>query len=97
LCCRGLECARWTREGLIFGDGPKLLTEQTRSALERHIRQLNLDRSPVTDDTIHSLDRTAAERSVESVVLESPAQLDALLHPKYVYSQVSALAAGDRG
>ncbi len=96
-CCRGLEFARWTREGIVIGESPKPLTERTQPTLDRAIRQLALHRSPLADDTNHPLYRTAAERWLESIILENPAELDAMLDPKYFYSQVPALAAGDRG
>src|ERR1700691_1671593 len=38
-----------------------------------------------------------AQQSLESIVLEDPAKLDAQLDSRHFYSQVPALAAGDRG
>jgi hypothetical protein len=54
-------------------------------------------RSPLATDTNHALYRGAPERWLESIVLEDPAKLDALIDTRHFYSQVSALAAGDRG
>ncbi|MGA9887957.1 MAG: hypothetical protein WBQ31_10715, partial [Candidatus Acidiferrales bacterium] len=45
----------------------------------------------------HYLYRAAPERWLESIVLEDPVSLDAQLDPEHFYSQVPALAAGDRG
>ena len=61
---RGLEFARWTREGLLFGIGDareKLTTTKVRE-LERSIEQLNINRSSVAEDTKNYLYRAAPER-----------------------------------
>jgi hypothetical protein len=96
---RGLEFARWSREGIQFGLGDRLrrLTTTTTPALEHLVRQLVLHRSPLASDTKHSLYRAAPERWLEALVLEEPDRLDATLDPNHLYSQVPALAAGDRG
>jgi hypothetical protein len=61
------------------------------------VHRLDLDRSPLATDTNHTLYRGAAEPWPESIVLEDPAKLDAQLDVRRFYSQVPALAAGDRG
>jgi hypothetical protein len=95
----GLEFARWSAEGLSFGLGnsSRPLSTGAEPALERLIARLELHRSPVTSETSHSLYRKAAESWLETLVLEDPARLDAQLDPRYLYSQVPAVAAGDRG
>jgi hypothetical protein len=95
----GLEFARWSREGVRFGLGDKLrrLTGNTAPALEQLVRQLVLHRSPLASDTRHSLYRAAPERWLETLLLEEPDRLDAQLDAAHLYSQVPALAAGDRG
>ena len=45
----------------------------------------------------HYLCRSAPERWLETIVSEDPTELDAQLDVRYFYSQVPALAAGDRG
>lgn len=99
LCFHGMQFARWTRQGTFFGLGnsTELLTAANERALERLVHQLDLHRSPLAGDTNHALYRGAPERWLESIVLEDPAKLDALLDARYFYSQVPALAAGDRG
>ena len=95
----GLEFARWSREGIRFGLGEKLrpLTGTSAPALDQLVRQLVMHRSPVASDTKHPLYRAAPERWLETLVLEEPDRLDAQLDPAHLYSQVPALAAGDRG
>jgi hypothetical protein len=98
-CFRGLEFARWIREGITFGlnDGGERLTERTRPRLERLMRDLNLHRTSLAEDTKHALYRAAPERWLETLVVEDPSRIDAQLDPRYLYSEVPALAAGDRG
>jgi hypothetical protein len=97
-CFRGVEFARRTREGIFFGLGKSVekLTETSEPRLRKLLRDLCLHRSPVASDTKHRLYRGWPERWLESIVLEDPAKLDAVLDPKHFYSQVPALAAGDR-
>ncbi len=95
----GMQFARWTKQGVFFGLGnsTELLTTANERALERLLHKLDLHRSPLATDTNHTLYRAAPERWLESIVLEDPAKLDAQLDPRHFYSQVPALAAGDRG
>ncbi len=95
LVFHGIQFARWTRRGVLFGLGnsTELLTTSNERALERLLHQLDLHRSPLATNTNHALYRGAPERWLESIVLEDPAKLDA----RHFYSQVPALAAGDRG
>jgi hypothetical protein len=99
LCFRGLEFGRWSRDGIVFGlgDSREKLSEATEPALDRLMRQLDLYRSPLAGDTKHSLYRAAPERWIETLALQDPTRLDAQLDPRHLYSQVPALAAGDRG
>ncbi len=96
---RGLEFARRTQEGLLFGPGDarERVTTAREAELEKLIRQLDLHRSSVAEDTKHYLYRAAPERWLETLILEDPSRLDAQLDPAFLYSQVPALAAGDRG
>jgi hypothetical protein len=98
-CFRGLEFARYTKDGLFFGLGEKRdrLTEERQPALDRLIGQLDLHRNSLATDTKHRLYRAAPERWLETLLLEDPTRLDACLDPRFLYSQLPALAAGDRG
>ncbi|MFZ3201711.1 MAG: hypothetical protein WA175_11250 [Candidatus Acidiferrales bacterium] len=99
LCFRGLEFGRWSREGIFFGlgDSREKLTQETEPALDQLIRRLDLHRNSLASETNHPLYRAVPERWIETLVLEDPARLDAQLDPRHLYSQVPALAAGDRG
>ena len=99
LSYRGLVFARWTKQGVFFGLGnaPERLTSATKPRLERLLHQLDLHRNSLAEDVNHYLYRAAPERWLESIVLEDPVKLDAQLDPEHFYSQVPALAAGDRG
>jgi hypothetical protein len=99
LCFRGLEFGRWSRQGIEFGlrDSRERLTESSEPALDRLMRRLDLHRSALASETTHPLYRAAPERWIETLVLEDPTRLDAQLDPAHLYSQVPALAAGDRG
>ncbi|MFZ0519849.1 MAG: hypothetical protein WAL95_02430 [Candidatus Acidiferrales bacterium] len=99
LSFRGLVFARYTKQGLFFGLGnaPERLTTATKPRLARLLHQLDLHRNSLAEDANHYLYRAAPERWLESIVLEDPAKLDAQLDADHFYSQVPALAAGDRG
>lgn len=99
LCFRGLEFARWTKDGLFFGlgDAREPVTPANEPALESLIRKLDLHRSSLAEGVNHPLYRAAPERWLETLALEEAARLDAQLDPAHLYSQVPALAAGDRG
>lgn len=97
---RGLEFARWSsNEGLRFGlhDSQQHLSTAKEPLLERLIAKLELERSPLTSEKSRRFYRAAPERWLESLVLEDCTRLDAVLDPRHLYSQVPALAAGDRG
>jgi hypothetical protein len=99
LCFRGLEFGRWSRNGIFFGlgDSRERLDEANEPALDRLMRHLDLYRSSLASETNHRLYRAAPERWIETLVLQDPTRLDAQLDPRHLYSQVPALAAGDRG
>ena len=97
---RGLEFARWSVEGISFGlgDSRKGLTKSTEPALERLIHQLDLHRNSLATETNHRLYRKAPERWLET--LHSRRSLKTRCSARssaFLYSQVPALAAGDRG
>lgn len=97
-CFRGVEFARKTREGIFYGLGKAIekLNAESEPRLRKLLRDLNLHRNPMASGTHHRLFRNWPERWLESVVLEDPAKLDAILDPRHFYSQVPAFAAGDR-
>ena len=99
VCFRGLEFARWSREGILFGlgDSRERVTEATEPALDRLMRRLDSHRSGLATETTHPLYRAAPERWIETLVLQDPTRLDAQLDPSHLYSQLPALAVGDRG
>jgi hypothetical protein len=88
LCFRGLEFARYTKDGIFFGLGEKKerLTEERQPALDRLVGQLDLHRNSLAADTKHRLYRAAPERWLETLLLEDPTCLDACLDPRFLYS-----------
>jgi hypothetical protein len=98
-CFRGLEFARWTEQGVLFGlgDARQRLSHGTAPALARLIGDLERHRRSETEETNHPLYRGAPERWLETLILEDPTKLDAQLNAQHLYSQIPAVAAGDRG
>ena len=99
ICFRGLQFAVWGAQGVSFGLGDfrKSCSAATTPELTRLIRNLERHRNPEAEKINHPLYRAAPERWLETLILEDPARLDAHLVPEHLYSQVPALAAGDRG
>jgi hypothetical protein len=99
ICFRGLEFARWNAQGASFGLGDirENLSAAMIPRLTRLIRNLERCRKPQTEKTNHALYRAVPERWLETLILEDSSRLDAHLDAKHLYSQVPALAAGDRG
>jgi hypothetical protein len=99
ICFHGLEFARWTEQGVLFGLGDmrQHLSHGTAPALARLMGDLELHRRSEAEETNHPLYRSAPERWLETLILEDPTELDAQLNPQHLYSQIPALAAGDRG
>ena len=96
---RGVEFARWHRGKVFFGlgDDRRELTAESWPDLERLVRELETFRHPQARGTDHRLYRLQAERWLESLVQADPTRIDARLDPRYLYAQVPAFAAGDRG
>lgn len=96
---RGLEFARWTRDGVLFGlgDSRERLTKATEPRLERLVQSLDLRRNPLAEQKNHRMYRASPERWLETIVREDPTKLDAQLDSHHLYAQTPALAAGDRG
>jgi hypothetical protein len=98
-CCRGLEFARYTREGLVFGGATshRPLTERSLPKLRNLIRDLDLYRNAQAEDKKQPLYRAAPERWLESVVRADPSRLDATLDPRFLYSQTPVWNSATRG
>lgn len=99
LCFRGLPFARWSPvDGVRFGLGghDHPLTEKSEAALEKLIRQLDLHRNPLAEQTKHPLYRERPERWLEMLIGEDPSRLDAQLDHRFMYSQVPAAAGRDQ-
>jgi hypothetical protein len=96
---RGLEFARWTDGQLTLGvgDARNIWTPGALGSLKKLLHDLELHRNPLASSSQHRLYRAAPERWLETLVRRDPAQLDAQLDPGFLYSQVSALSANDRG
>lgn len=99
LCFRGLEFARYTQGGVLFGvaEDREPFNAAARTSLEWLMRQLEVQRSSLTGETTHRLYRTAPEKWLETMVQSDPSRLDAQLDPKHIYSQIPALVGSDRG
>jgi len=96
---RGLEFARWHAGQLEFGLTPRrrLLVSNNWNSLKRLVRKLERYRSPDSKDKNHPVYRAQPERWLEDTILRDPLRIDAHLRPEYLYSQVPAFSAGDRG
>jgi hypothetical protein len=95
---RGLLFARVGPGGAFFGIGSEqALTAASRPELERLVRELELHRSPLASSRQHPLYRAQAERWLESLVIADAPRIDARIDPRFLYAQVPAISAGDRG
>ena len=96
---RGLLFARWQREGLFFGAGDpqRPLTPDRWPELARLVQELDLHRSPLASSTRHPLYRAQPERWLQTLVAADPGRVDARLDSRFLYAQVPAFVAGERG
>jgi hypothetical protein len=96
---RGAEFARW-RDGVIYfglDDQRRVLRSETRGELKSLVRALQTHRHPGAEDMSHPMYRRQAERWMETMVAADPSRIDARLDPRFLYTQVPAFSAGDRG
>lgn len=97
---RGAQFA-WWHEGAIYFEaearGPKVLTHGSRSELERIVSELRTFRDPNSGLKTHPLYRAQAERWLETIVAADVREIDSQIDHRFVYSQVPAFSAGDRG
>lgn len=96
---RGLEFARQKLDTTWFGlgDRQQILTPETWPSLEALVRHLEISRHPLASNSRHRLYRLQPERWMEALVAADPGRVDARLAPRYIYSQVRAFSASDRG
>jgi hypothetical protein len=95
---RGLLFARCGPGGTFFGIGSEQpLTAGTRPELERLLHTLEVHRSPLASSRQHPLYRAQPERWLESLVIADPARIDPRMDEHFLYGQVPASSAGDRG
>lgn len=96
---RGLEFARWSDGVLYFGLGDPRQRARSGdfSQVARLVGTLAAKRTSSNPDTKEPAYRAAPERWLETIVRSDPERLDASLNPAHLYSQVPALAAGERG
>jgi len=85
-------------EEIVFGSGAyeTRLTQQSEPLFEDLMQRLRELRRPEGDKK-HPLWRMQPERWLESEVKQNVTALDTRLDPDYVYAQVPAFAASDRG
>jgi hypothetical protein len=96
---RGADFARWHDGAVFFGlsDARRLLTHASKPELDKLIRSLAAHRHPAAQKTSHALYRMQPERWLETLVAADPGRIDARLDPRFLYTQVPAFAASDRG
>jgi hypothetical protein len=96
---RGLPFARW-EDGCVYfgiGDCRKELTAASQLMFKQLLQDLELRQHLLAEDTRHALYRAQPERWLESLVLEDVTRVDAVLDPRFAYSQVFASAGGEHG
>lgn len=96
---RGLEFARRS-EGQMYcglGDDRSPVRGADWPELPQLLSKLAHSRSSTSSGTNDPLYRMAPERWLETMVRLDPTKLDARLSPEHLYSQVPALAGGERG
>ncbi len=96
---RGMPFARWDDSKVYFGcnDAREELTGATRPAFERMLEGLQVHRHPLATDTRHALYRAQPERWLEAIVRNDVTRVDAVLDPRFVYTQVFAGWGGEHG
>jgi hypothetical protein len=96
---RGLLFARWQDESIFFGIGApqQQLTPDRETELKRLVGDMEVHRSPLTVSREHPFFRAQPERWLQSLVTADPQRIDARLDPRFLYAQVPAISAGDRG
>jgi len=96
---RGADFARWRNATIFFGLGNhrRALTQNNQRELEQLVHKLGIYRHPAAQDTAHAQYRMQPERWLEAQVFSDPSRVDSRLDPRFLYTQVPAFTAGDRG
>jgi hypothetical protein len=96
---RGLAFARWDDGKMFFGgvDARQELTSASEPALKQLLHDLEVHRHPLAHDARHPLYRQQSERWLESIVRSDVTRIDATLDSGFVYAQVFANTASERG
>jgi hypothetical protein len=96
---RGLPFARWDEGTLFFGcsDTRQKLTPAAQPAFQRLLDDLHVHRHPLATDTRHSFYRAQPERWLEAIVRADVTRVDAVLNPRFVYTQVFAGIGSEHG
>jgi len=96
---RGAKFAVLHECGIQFGLGKVMrpLTESSRKELKKLVDAFRSKRTSDSSDLNDAHYRREPERWLETMVAGALQSIDAQLDPKFVYSQVPALSAGDRG
>jgi hypothetical protein len=90
--------ARFGPGGAFFGIGfEQALTPVTWPELERLVQKLELHRSPLASSRQHPFYRAQPERWLESLVTADAAKIEPRIGSRFIYGQVPAISAGDRG
>jgi hypothetical protein len=96
---RGLAFARWDEGKMFFGgvDARQKLTSASEPALKQLLHDLEVHRHSLATDVRHLLYRQQSERWLESIVRGDVTHIDATLDSRFVYAQVFANTASERG
>ncbi len=97
---RGLAFARWENHLIFFGEGGDLrkkLTAASDGELKKLLRDFDNHRHPLASNTRHPLYRAQPERWLETMVRSDVTRIDANLDPRFVYTQLFANTANERG
>ncbi|MCS7041475.1 MAG: hypothetical protein NZR01_01645 [Bryobacteraceae bacterium] len=92
---RGLEFARWRRGALLYGVPPRRRARRIEP-VRALARQLAVLRSPSGPDPSHPWRLAQPEAWLDAVLRAHLPLIDPLLRPAPLYTQISALEAGDR-
>jgi hypothetical protein len=97
---RGLAFARWD-DGIVYfglgGDPRTKLTPSTQFELKAVLHELENHRHPLATNTRHALYRAQPERWLETIVRSDVTRIDSSLDPRFVYTQLFANSAAERG
>jgi hypothetical protein len=95
---RGLGFACWHNGAVFFGANlRKKATASTMHELKQIVHDLETYRHPLATDTRHHLYRAQPERWLETIVRSDVTRIDPRLDPRFVYTQLFANSATERG